>query len=70
MENIVKLYQTYGDTEYFGENVSKNTHMIQTAMAAKQNNEPDYLILACLLHYIGHFLDTDNINGLSGLGVI
>lgn len=64
MENIINLYKTQGDAEYFGENVSKTTHMIQTAMAAQQNNEPDYLVLACLLHDIGHFLDTDNMNGL------
>jgi putative nucleotidyltransferase with HDIG domain len=38
--------------------------MIQAAMAAQMKNEPDYLVLACLLHDIGHFLDQDNMNGL------
>ena len=64
MEAILNLYKTYGDSEYFGEVVSKTTHMIQTAVAAQNNNEPDYLVLACLLHDIGHFLEPDNMNGL------
>ena len=64
MESIVNLYKKHGDSEYFGEAVSKTTHMIQTAVAAQNNNEPDYLVLACLLHDIGHFLEDDNMNGL------
>ena len=64
METIIKLYKLHGDSEYFGEVVSKTTHMIQTAVAAQNNNEPDYLVLACLLHDIGHFLEPDNMNGL------
>ena len=54
MEEILELYYKFGDSEYFGEDVSKTTHMIQAAYAA-ENNEPDYIILACLLHDIGHF---------------
>lgn len=64
LTKIIDLYKEYGDTEYLGECVSKTTHMIQVATTAQENNEPDYLILACLLHDIGHFLDTDNMNGL------
>ena len=64
MNEIIGLYKEHGDSEYFGECVSKTTHMIQAALSAQKNNEPDYLILACLLHDIGHFLDEDNMNGL------
>ena len=67
MENvkkIINLFNTKGNTEYFGESVSKTEHMIQTAMAAKKNNENDDIIIGCLLHDIGHFLDNDNMNGL------
>ena len=64
MESIFNLYKEHGDSEYFGEAVSKTTHMIQTAFAAQNNNESDYLVLACLLHDIGHFLEKDNMNGL------
>ena len=64
MDKIIDLYKKYGDSEYLGENVSKTVHMIQAAYAAEQNSEPDYIILACLLHDIGHFLEDDNMNGL------
>ena len=64
METILQLYKKHGDSEYFGEVVSKTTHMIQTAIAAQNNNELDYVVLACLLHDIGHFLEDDNMNGL------
>ena len=64
METILNLYNLYGNSEYFGEDVSKTTHMIQAIIAAQNNNEPDYLVLACLLHDIGHFLESDNMNGL------
>ena len=67
MEDIINLYKRFGDSEYLGECVSKTTHMLQAAVAAKNKGEPDYLVLACLLHDIGHFLDTDN---MGGLGVI
>lgn len=64
MEEILELYKNFGDSEYLGEDVSKTVHMIQAAYAAEKNNEPDYIVLACLLHDIGHFLDVDNMNGL------
>ena len=64
MESILQLYKEHGDSEYFGEIISKTTHMIQTAVAAQNNNEPDYIVLSCLLHDIGHFLEDDNMNGL------
>lgn len=64
MDKILELYKNFGDSEYLGEDVSKTVHMIQAAYAAEKNNEPDYIVLACLLHDIGHFLDADNMNGL------
>lgn len=36
---------------------SKINHMIQCAMEAEKNDEPDYIILACLLHGIGQLLN-------------
>ena len=64
MENIIDLFYKYGNSKYYGEDVSKTTHMIQSAIAAQNNNESEYIILACLLHDIGHFLEEDNMNGL------
>lgn len=64
MDDIIELFTKYGDSEYLGECVSKTEHMIQVASLAKKNDEPDYVVLACLLHDIGHFIEEDNMDGL------
>jgi len=38
--------------------------MIQCAIEAQNNNEPEFIVLACLLHDIGHLLGNDDMNGL------
>ena len=38
--------------------------MIQAAVSAQEHMESEQLILACLLHDIGHLLEKDNMNGL------
>ena len=38
--------------------------MIQTAIVAQSMNLENYVVLACLLHDIGHFLANDNMDGL------
>ena len=64
IEMIMNLYKTHGNTNYFGEKVTKTEHMIQCALEAQKNNEDEFIVLACLLHDIGHFLAQDNMNGL------
>jgi 2-amino-1-hydroxyethylphosphonate dioxygenase (glycine-forming) len=64
VNKIIHLYNTLGNSEYFGEEVSKTEHMIQAAVAAEEHNEQDHVILACLLHDIGHFLGEDDTGGL------
>lgn len=64
VEELIKLYNTVGNENYFGEVVSKKEHMIQAAVSAEEHIESEQLILACLLHDIGHLLEKDNMNGL------
>ncbi len=61
---ILTLYKTKGNSNYYGEKVSKTDHMLQAAISAKRNGEPDRVVLACLLHDIGHFLAADDMCGL------
>ena len=61
---LMDLYKSSGDTNYFGEKVTKTEHMIQCALSAQNDNDEDYIVLACLLHDIGHFLRKDDMNGL------
>lgn len=64
VEDIIHLYNTSKAVNYFGEIVSKREHMIQTAILAQDNMESEQVILACLLHDIGHLLKNDDMNGL------
>ena len=56
VENIFTLFERRGHAAYFGESVSQLEHALQTAHQADQKGAPDYLIVAALLHDIGHLL--------------
>ena len=61
---IIALYRTRGSANYYGEKVSKTDHMVQTALSARRAGETDQVVLACLLHDIGHLLEEDDMGGL------
>ena len=56
VEEIFDLFAQRGDTAYFGEPVSQLEHALQTAQQAAAAGTPDSLIVAALLHDIGHLL--------------
>ena len=64
VEELIKLYNTVGNENYFGEVVSKREHMLQSAVSAEEHIESEQLILNCLLHDIGHLLEKDDMRGL------
>jgi putative nucleotidyltransferase with HDIG domain len=64
IEDLINLYNTKGTENYFGEDVSKREHMIQAAVSAQEGMESEILVLACLLHDIGHLLEKDDMGGL------
>ena len=53
---IMELYEKYGDEDYDGEPVSQTSHMIQCAMEAMAEGEDEELVLGSFLHDIGHLL--------------
>ena len=53
---ILELFHTQGPQAYFGEDVSQLEHALQAAALAQQSNAPDTLVIAALLHDIGHML--------------
>ncbi len=55
VENIIKNFRERGDRSY-GEDVTELEHALQTAEFAKQFDEPDAIVLSCLLHDYGHML--------------
>jgi len=50
------VFARRGDDEYLGEPVTMSAHMLQCAQFAEQNNDSEQIIVAALLHDIGHFI--------------
>lgn len=55
-EEIIQLFEQYGDEDYDGEPVSQTSHMIQAAMQATDEKATDELVIGAFLHDIGHLL--------------
>jgi len=56
VNEIFDLFAQRGGEAYFGEPVSQLEHALQTALQAEQAKAPDSLIIAALLHDVGHLL--------------
>lgn len=54
--NIIRLFERYGNSDYIGEDVSQLEHALQCAHLAEVNGEGPEMILAALLHDIGHLV--------------
>ena len=52
---LADIFERRGAEEYLGEPVTIAEHMLQGAHAAEQNGEDETIIVAALLHDIGHF---------------
>jgi phosphonate degradation associated HDIG domain protein len=57
VSQILDLYGARGAGAYFGERVSMTEHGLQAAHFAQAERAPDALILAALLHDVGHLLE-------------
>src|ERR1700688_2083010 len=53
---ILQLFQEKGDAAYFGEPVSQTAHGLQSAHLATKGGADDSLIVAALIHDVGHLL--------------
>ena len=54
--DILALYESRGTQAYFGERVSTVEHSLQAAHFAQAEAAPEALVVAALLHDIGHLL--------------
>ncbi|HUQ36685.1 MAG TPA: HD domain-containing protein [Aestuariivirga sp.] len=52
---LADIFERRGGEEYLGEPVTMAEHMLQGAFLAEQQHEPEIIIVAALLHDIGHF---------------
>jgi len=57
VDEIFALFDGHGKAAYFGEQVSQEEHALQAAHFAAQEGAPESLVLAALLHDIGHLID-------------
>ncbi|PRC92773.1 HD domain-containing protein [Solimicrobium silvestre] len=56
VQHITELFSNADTHLYGGEAITHQQHALQTAWMAEQANEDDALIIACLLHDLGHML--------------
>jgi [1-hydroxy-2-(trimethylamino)ethyl]phosphonate dioxygenase len=56
-DEIFRLFEARGHTAYHGEAVSQREHALQAAHAAETEGAPDELIVAALLHDVGHLVN-------------
>lgn len=54
--DILRLFQEQGDSQYGGEAVTQREHALQCAQLAQQSGASPALIVAALLHDVGHLL--------------
>src|SRR5579862_6548922 len=57
-EKLLTIYTAAGAHAYFGESVTTLEHSLQTAHYARLANASNALILAALLHDIGHLIES------------
>lgn len=69
-EEIIQLLLSKGGSEYIGEPVTKLEHMVQSAELAAEQAFSEELIIAALLHDIGHISEpVTEENDMEGLGL-
>ena len=55
-DRVFEIFAARGGDAYFGEPVSQLEHALQAAYHASHDHAPDWLVVAALLHDIGHLL--------------
>ena len=56
VDEIFQIFENRGDQAYFGEPVSQKEHALQSAHQAEQEGATQPLIVAALLHDVGHLV--------------
>jgi phosphonate degradation associated HDIG domain protein len=56
-DEIIAIFQRRGSAAYFGESVSMTEHALQAAYFAQMAGAPPGLVVAALLHDVGHLIE-------------
>ena len=57
VDEIMRLFGQRGSAAYYGEDVSQTEHALQAAALAEREGACQLLVVAALLHDIGHLLE-------------
>jgi gamma-butyrobetaine dioxygenase len=57
-DEVVSIYARCGAAAYYGETVSMSEHGLQAAYFARAAEAPDALVIAALLHDVGHLIES------------
>jgi len=57
-DEVFSLFERRGSGVYFGERISMTEHALQAAYFAREESAPAELLVAALLHDIGHLVET------------
>ena len=57
IEEVLAVYRERGAGAYFGESVSMTEHGLQAAFFAQAESAPPELVVAALLHDVGHLIE-------------
>ncbi|NIA67466.1 HD domain-containing protein [Pelagibius litoralis] len=68
VQKLLTLLENLGGERYGGEDVSQLEHALQCAMLAQENAAPESLVVAALLHDIGHLVNP-NDEGAAAAGI-
>ena len=68
VEDVLALFAKYGDDTY-GEDVTQNEHALQCAALAEADGAREALIIAALLHDIGHLVHLDETGTVADANV-
>jgi phosphonate degradation associated HDIG domain protein len=70
VDEILDLFVRHGTVAYHGELVSQAEHALQAAELAARENAPNGLVVAALLHDVGHLLEGQDedlaVRGIDG----
>ena len=68
---IIALYQMYGNEDYIGEPVSQIEHMCQCAQLAERENYDEEVVLSAFFHDIGHLCEhIMEVEYMDGYGIV
>lgn len=61
---VFDLLRTKGDADYIGEPITQIEHMLEAGQIAFEKGYPDFVVVACLFHDIGHLLPSEKMGAL------